>query len=397
LLKLTGTGLGVVAGVSLGLDVWIGSLSTHNDQSLVAPSSIAYYGAIVTYAAVGAFLVFRRPGNLVGWLLLSVGFFGGTDSLAADYARYGLFASPGSLPGATWSAWYAAWGFQPVLAVPAFLLVVYPDGHVLSRGWRPLRWAVALAPLIGIVPQMLAPDLEFGALNLRYPNPVGISGTEHLMHSIRDLVIPAIFLLLPLALLHLLIRFRRATPIQRLQLKWFVYSVLAAVALIGPLSSVPVFGHFSPSVGLALVPIAIVLAIQRYRLYDIDKIISRTIVYVLVVGLLLGTYLLVVLALSTLSPLGKDSPAIVALSTLVVAAAFRPLLDRTRKLVDRRFNRARYDTARTLESFSHRLRSEVELDSLSHDLLSVVALTMQPTNLSLWIRDTQIAVNRETA
>ena len=148
-------------------------------------------------------------------------------------------------------------------------------------------------------------------------------------------------------------------------------------------------GDVSFGLGLTVLPVSIAVAIQRYRLYDIDRIISRTLVYTLVVGLLLGAFLLLVLVLSTLSYLAGDSPAVVAISTLLSAALFRPLLLRVRSVIDRRFNRARYDAVKTLESFSQRLRSEVDIESLTRDLTRVVAQTMQPAAVSLWLRATQ--------
>jgi hypothetical protein len=150
-----------------------------------------------------------------------------------------------------------------------------------------------------------------------------------------------------------------------------------------------VLGDVSFGLGLTVLPVSIAVAIQRYRLYDIDRIISRTLVYTLVVGLLLGAFLLLVLVLSTLSYLAGDSPAVVAISTLLSAALFRPLLLRVRSVIDRRFNRARYDAVKTLESFSQRLRSEVDIESLTRDLTRVVAQTMQPAAVSLWLRATQ--------
>lgn len=377
-----GIGMAVAGVAALGLSAWIDTLFPSRASSAVG---LPFGATLVVYILVGTFLVYRRPRNLVGWLLLLVGFFGGTDSFAADYARYGLFTSPGSLPGAQWLAWFAAWGFQPVLVAPALIMLLFPDGHVVSRRWRPLLWAAALVPLGVIVPQMLMPTLGFGPSDLHHPNPIGIPGTQHAMESVRDLMIPLVFGLLPLALVHLIIRYRRAATVERLQLKWFVCSIVAALLLVGPLSSAARQDLFT-SIGLTLLPISIAVAIQRYRLYDIDKIVSRTIAYVLVVGLLLGTYLLIVLAFSTLSPLPKDSPLVVAISTLIVAALFRPLLGRIRREIDRRFNRTRYDAARTLESFSQRLRSEIDIDQMSQEMLTVVSQTVQPRALSLWLR-----------
>jgi hypothetical protein len=387
LLSAAGIAVMAIALVSFGLAVWLHTLNPPTGQSAVGGGSIL--AAMVAYVVVGGFLVHRRPHNLVGWLILSVGFFGGSNTLATEYARYGLLTTPGSLPFASFWAWYGAWSFEPVLAVPAFLLVLYPDGRLISKRWRILAFALVAVVTANILPYALEPSLELGQSDwhIRYPNPIGIPGSGHLMNSILGWSASIGGPLFLVSLLYIFIRYRKSSAVERLQIKWFAYSALAAIVLIVALSPVPVLTDVAFGLGLSVLPIATLVAIQRYRLYDIDRLINRTIVYVVVVALLLGCYLAVVLLVSTLSPLSKDSPAVVAVSTLAAAALFRPLLARVRAFIDRRFNRARYDAQQTLESFSSRLRNEVDIDSLSRQLIGVVHTTMEPNGVGLWLRE----------
>lgn len=385
LLSRVAVGAAVTALVSVGVDSWLGSLNPPTPQSAAGSASIVF--ALVVYTVVGGFLAYRLPTNVVGWAILAVGFFGCTNPLAMDYARYGLMTAPGSLPWASFWAWYASWSFEFVFLAPMVLILFYPDGVLLSRRWRVVVYLLAVLGAANVFPYMFGPRLELGqsGWNLHVPNPVGIPGTGPLMHILLGVAGAAILPVLLAAVAHLFIRYRRAHQVQRLQVKWFLYSCVVAVVILFVGTPLPAVSDISFGIGLAVFPIAVAVAVQRYRLYDIDRIISRSVAYVLVLGVLVGSYLLVVLALSTLSPLSQDSPAVVAVSTLLVAALFRPLLVRVRRVVDRRFNRARYDAARTLENFARQLSSEVDLTSLEGRLTAVVARTMQPARVSLWL------------
>ncbi len=387
LLAAVALGAVAVALVSIGVDGWLSALNPPTPQSTAGSMSIML--ALVVYVAVGGFLAYRLPTNVVGWAILTVGFFGCTNPLAMDYARYGLMTNPGSLPWASFWAWYASWSFELVFSAPILLILFYPDGALLSRRWRVLVYLIALLAVGSAFPYMFGPRLELGqgGWNLHVPNPVGIPGSGALMHVLEGVTGMALLPVVILAVAHLFIRYRRARQVQRLQVKWFLYSCVVAVAVLFIGTPIPAIGDVTFGIGLAVFPIAVAVAILRYRLYDIDRIISRTVTYALVLAVVIGAYLVVVLAFSTLSPLGGDSPVVVAVSTLVAAACFRPLLTRLRDRIDRRFNRARYDAARTLEGFSQRLSSEVELSTLTHDLLAVVGATIQPRRLSLWLRD----------
>ena len=246
LLARLGVGAAGLALVSLALAMWLSELNPPTGQSTAGGSAIGF--AMVVYMAVGGFLVYRRPRHLVGWLILSVGFFGGTNVLATEYARYGLLTAPGSLPWASFWAWYGAWSFQPVTAAPAFLLILYPDGRPPSRRWRPLAWLLAAALLVTVAAYALEPQLELGqrSWNIRYPNPVGIAGSEHLMGSLNAVGSIAGLAGFLAALACVFARYRRGGTTERLQLKWFAYSAVAAIAVIFALESVPCWAT-SPS------------------------------------------------------------------------------------------------------------------------------------------------------
>ncbi len=301
----------------------------------------------------------RRPRNPVGWLCCAVGLLLGPAFFGQDYAWYALVREAGSLPGGQVMAWLGQWPWRVVLGLLSFLLLLllFPSGRLVSARWRPVAWAAAAGTVL-----------------------LGLWAAAAVLLVVTIL-----------AAASMVVRFRRARGEERQQLKWFtsapVLSVLVWLLLIvtGVADRLPAaLGIPVLLVWLVAVPAAIGVAMLRYRLYDIDRLINRTVVYGLLTALLGGGYAGLVLMLGQL--FGRSSSVAVAAATLTVAAAFQPARRRIQAAVDRRFNRRRYDAARTIAAFSARLREEIDLDSLSAELLGVVDQTMEPTNATLWLR-----------
>jgi hypothetical protein len=356
------------------------------------------------FAVVGLVLAVRRPGNAIGWLFVGMGLIAAVQALAFEYAVRALVTAPGSLPAAAWMAWVATWTFLLNLPALALLLLWFPDGRVPSPRWRIVPWLLGSAIAGVTVWVMLQPgpiDLTLVTID----NPAGVAALDDpAIHAVG--VVPNILTFLTLFVgsvacaLAPFVRRRRAQPIERQQLKWLA-AVAGGSGLVGATGFLMVgFASSAATVvgGLLLVvalvgvavgiPVAVGMAILRYRLYDIDRVINRTLVYGLLTAVLGLGYAGVVLVLGQVfGGVGGNPPSwAVAGTTLAMAALFQPLRQRIQQAVDRRFNRRRYDTARTIEAFSARLRDQVDLDTLSAELLAVVDLTMQPTQVSLWLR-----------
>jgi hypothetical protein len=327
---------------------------------LLQPASIPLLVAAVSAATVGALLGSRRPAHPVGWLLLGLGLLVVANGVVSGYVNYGLLTRPGALPGAGYLAGVAN-GIQVLwLACVSFVLLLTPTGSLPSPRWRWWARVAAAAPVLLVL-----------------------------------LAVAAIAALIVLASLvaaagSLVVRFRRARGVERQQLRWLALgaAVSGAVALlVGVVAGAMAKDSLvlaALGTCVALLPLATGASILRYRLYDLDRIISRTLAYGLLTVLLGGGYAGVVLGLGQL--LGRDSSLVVAAATLAVAAAFQPARRRIQRAVDRRFNRRRYDAARMIQAFSGRLRQQVDLEALTGELLAVVEQTMQPTRISLWLR-----------
>ena len=337
----------------------------------------------LVFITTGAFLAGRRPANPVGWLLEGWGAVMAFGAFTTAYVDKGLARAPGSLPGPDWVAWAEAVVWHPAFALLAFLLLLFPHGRLPSPRWRPFAWFVVAVYLTLALSAALSP----GALNLYYPEatpPVRLA-VAPLADAAFDLLLAGQLLVLATALLSVVLRLRRAPGDERQQVKWFVYTVVTVVVVFVTTTLVLGSGYLFPIFGL--IPISVAVAVFRYRLYDIDRLINRTLVYGLLTALLVGVYAgLVFLFGRLLDDATGDSALAVAASTLTVAALFQPARRRLQALVDRRFNRARYDAARTVERFSGRLRDQVDLGTLSTELLAVVDHTVQPASASLWLR-----------
>jgi hypothetical protein len=348
---------------------------------------------VVIDATVGAIVASRRPENPVGWLLCLAGVTISTSSFASQYAIYALLARPGSLPAGEALAWIAAWQLPIMNGIPVLYLLLFPTGRLPSRRWRPVAWLTVAFVIVGVVLSALSPGAYLGSLG-PIRNPLGIEGLTAIYKAVFFTMAP---LLIGAAVLSVFVRLRRSVGIERQQLKWFAYAVAAfavgiiLVSVITVVDTPPWFERagvaFFTLAGAAY-PVAIGIAILRYRLYDIDRIINRTLVYGSLTAMLALVYLGGVVGLqATLRGLtGQESTLAIVASTLAIAALFSPLRRRVQGFVDRRFYRRKYDATKTLAAFNARLRDETDLDALSGDLVGVASRTVQPDHVSLWLR-----------
>jgi hypothetical protein len=347
------------------------------------------------YATVGAVIAARQR-NRIGWLFLAFGLAAAVLVSTGAYFFRGAIVTPGSLPAARIAGWIGLVLWPSSYLFLSLLLLLFPDGRLPSPRWRPVAVALAISWILVILNSAFAPATTT-TQGIPFTNPVGVQALGHpaWQAAAQGALVIAVATLGAAALAPLL-RFRRADPAQRQQLKWFAFvigicaaSVLVAVAVIGVLPIVATVLTYVPVAGVVVgVPAAVGLAILRYRLYDIDRLINRTLVYATLTAVLGLSYATAVLALGQVfGGVGERTPSwAVAGATLAVAALFQPARRRIQAVMDRRFNRRRYDTARTIEAFSARLRDQIDLHTLTGELLTVVDLTMQPTQVSVWLR-----------
>ncbi len=352
--------------------------------------------AILSFATVGALVASRRPKNPIGWILCVVGLVLGFGFFAQGYADYVLVVQPGSLPGGGIAVWSLSWSGAILTVAPTFLLLLFPDGRLPSSRWRPVAWLAAGATVASVVGAAFRP----GLLDDDYPtvtNPVGIGGAFgdllNLMNVFGGVLLAVVLLL---SVISIVVRLRRSRGERRQQIKWIVYAGAVMVAAFLAGSAVPggseqlvadllwVVGF----VALVGIPVAAGIAILKHRLYDIDVLINRTLVYGSLTVLLAAAYAGGVVGLQAVlrTLTGQGSTLAVVASTLAIAALFNPLRRRVQGFVDRRFYRRKYDAAKTLEAFGSRLRNETDLNTLSNDLVGVARSTMQPEHASLWLR-----------
>jgi hypothetical protein len=353
-------------------------------------STIPAVLAALVAAAVGAVLAGRRPRHPVGWLLLALGLSETASGVADGYARYGLVARPGALPGAHWVAIYSPATLYLGFLCVGLVLLLTPSGSLPSPRWRWWAWLAAAGPVLFLLALTAGPGLVIAP----YDSVIDPVTVPALAGTVRTAIAVAIAIAaggLAVGSWSVVVRFRRARGTERQQLRWVAFAAAltvptAAVVLVGVAVSVTGAALIVLAAGvcMALLPLAVGAAILRYRLYDLDRIISRTVAYGLLTLLLGGGYATIVLGLGQL--LGRDSSLVVAGATLAAAAGFQPLRRRVQDLVDRRFNRRRHDAAQTIAAFSARLRDQVDLDTLTGELLAVVDQIMQPTQASLWLR-----------
>jgi hypothetical protein len=345
---------------------------------------------VVANGAVGWLLARRLPSNPIGWCFATGGLFWGAGAFADEWVQLAL---RGHVEMGLLARIFAVQTpFDWIIPLPLTVqlpLLLLPGGRLLSRRWRPAVWLLIVAVVIGIIGFCTTPGLieELDpALNI--VNPMGIASLGSLPQALANTGAAMLFVALPAGVVAVVLRFRRSTGIERQQMRWVALGGWCMV--IGPLTAIvsgsPDFWNsILGTLGILGVPVCVGVAVLRYRLYDLGRIISRTVSYAVITALLLGVYFGLVTAVTRLVP--RSSSLAIAGSTLAAAALFQPLRRRVQALVDRRFNRAPYDAERTVEAFTRNLREKVDLEAVSSDLLAVVHQTMQPAKAGLWLRD----------
>jgi hypothetical protein len=339
----------------------------------------------LAFATVGGLLGSRRPANPIGWLFAGWGAVMALDVFTQNYVRRGLVDHSGSLPGGGWLAWALTTLWHPAFMLLVLVMLLFPHGRLPSPRWRGLAWLV----VAGYTALAVAAALSPAALRLYFPqvSPVVRLPGAAIADQTFNLLLPGAQLCgLGVGVAALLVRLRRTRGAEHQQVKWFIYTVVVVVVVFISTTLVLGAGYLFPI--FAAIPVAAAVAILRHRLYDIDKLINRTLVYGLLTALLGAVYGGIVLGLGlAFGGIGAQLPSwAVAGATLAVAALFQPARRRIQAVVDRRFNRGKYNAARTIEVFSARLRDEIDLDTLAAELLAVIDQTMQPTHLALWTR-----------
>ncbi len=365
--------------------------------TVASVSELLSFAPFLAFPVVGALIASRHPRNPIGWICLAVGFLLLLLGLSEYYGMYGV-ARPGSLPFPVGIAWLSNWLWVPgVGLLGTYLFLLFPDGRLPSRRWRPLAWLcaamiVALSFGFGFAPGQVA-SLP-GARN-----PFGLEEIPWLSSAIF-VVLPLLPVCILASALSLVLRYRSSGGEVREQIKWIAFAasfmaLVYAFIMLGNIIGVPESLLSVGTLSFATVPVAIGFAVLRYRLYDIDVVINRALVYGSLTAMLLAVYfggVATTQAFFRVLTGQEQQPQIaIVVSTLVIAALFNPLRGLVQGLVDRRFYRGKYDAAKTLEAFSVRLRDETDLDTLRGDLVGVVRETVQPAHVALWLRPETIS------
>jgi len=344
---------------------------------------------VLALSLVGGLVATRRPENPIGWLFLLSATFVSLSSLAQAWAERSLSAgNPGEL-----AAWFTLWLAVPGFGIFVWVFLLFPTGMLLAPRWV---WVARIA-LVGLVLMVLKLAFRPGPID-SFPtidNPLGIESARSMFALVGNVGEALLIGAAAAAVVSLVLRTFGAQGVERLQMKWFALSVvLLPVAFFAGQAIQPLdpteedaLTFLVIMVALLAIPTTMGIAILRHRLYDIDRLINRTLVYTALTALLAGAYLLAVLALQFALPLPDESPAIVAASTLAAVAAFRPMRTRVQSVVDRRFFRSRYDASQTVERFGARVRAQTDIEGLTSDLVSITRQTLQPATVSLWLRE----------
>jgi hypothetical protein len=343
-----------------------------------------------TFVTLGALIAHRRPGNVMGWIFLATGILGGMQIFFGQYATVALAPDDPVLPGGALAAWFAMLAQNSFPISILFLVLLFPDGMLPSRRWRPLAWAmgVFLAATLAIGALSPGPFPDFPSAN----NPFGVEGANPSGPLLAAAQLGGLLCIVT-TLLSLIVRFYFSRGEERLQLKWFTYAAVVGISTPLVLSTLApavfdVLGQFLWTFGFLSLPVSAGVAILKYRLYNIDLIINRTLVYGSLTAMLVTLYVGGVLSLQGLlrALTGGESQLAIVASTLFIAALFNPLRRRVQEFIDHLFYRKKYDAAKTLEAFSARLRDETDIEALNSELLSTVRETVQPEHVSLWLR-----------
>ena len=374
-------------GVALAIQQVVGhSAATQQETPVV---KFAVLAAFVAFASVGALVSSRQPRNAVGWMFLAIGLLVAISVSSGEYANYVFIEKPDAYPGGYLAGWLYVWTWYPVIALIVTLPLLFPDGRVPGPRWRLALWAMFAGTAFVTCLWWFRPGPMNDPGKGAWPdNPLGIEALDPLFDPVGAVGTALLLVFLATSAAAMVVRFRRSRGDERQQLKWVTFAVIVmAMALaLSPLVGGDL-GDLIFAVTIALLPAATALAILKYRLYDVDRVISRTLVYATLTVILGAAYVGLVLAgQAVFSSFAGGSNLAIAGSTLVVAALFLPVRSRVQRFVDRRFYRRRYDAQRTLEAFGARLREQVELTRLRSDLEGVVHETMQPAHASVWLR-----------
>ena len=345
------------------------------EDSLIAP----------TFATLGALIVSRRPGNIIGWIFLVTGAGASVQLLSGQYATVALHSQ--TWPGGATAAWLSTLAQFSIVFSTLFLIFLFPTGKLPSPLWRPVAWIAGMVVAVSVAVTALTPGMIEDFPSVR--NPFGVESAAAVL-SILDAVGGWMGLAcFVVAILSLILRFYRSRGDERLQLKWFAYAATLGFLAILFGGEARVSGTLVWTVAPLSLPICAGIAILRYRLYEIDLLINRTLVYGSLTAALALVYVggVVSLQYAFRALTGSESQIAIVASTLTIAALFVPLRRRVQGFVDRLFYRRKYDAAKTLETFTSKLRNETDLDTLGEDLAGVVRETVQPTHVSLWMRE----------
>jgi hypothetical protein len=343
-----------------------------------------------TFATLGALIVSRRPGNVIGWIFFVSGVGGGVQLFAGQYATVALLSDgPSQLPGGAVAGLLSSLAQASLVFPILFLVLLFPTGRLLSPRWRPLAWISGTVIAAGMVSIAFTPGPLEDFAPVR--NPFGVEGVAGILDLLAAIGGWTSLACVVAALLSLILRFYRSRGEERMQLKWFVYAATLGFLAIGLSGETPIVGDLVWTVAPLSLPVAAGVAILRYRLYEIDLLINRTLVYGALTVTLVLVYLASVVGLQYLfrARTGQESQLAIVASTLAIAALFGPLRRRIQAFIDRRFYRRKYDAVKTLEAFGVKLREETDLDALNGELVTVVEETMQPAHVSLWLRSPQ--------
>ena len=345
----------------------------------------------IGFSIIGAIIASRLPANPLGWLFCAAASVSAVAHLSGEYAIYALMAQPDTLPAGKALAWLTSWVWILFIGCIALSLLLFPDGRLPGRRWAWLAWLTVLLTAVGAVWQAFSPGVIDSLGTIR--NPLGYESLPRANEPVQIMVFALLFVVVASSLT---VRMRRARGIERQQIKWPAYTaVMAATGSVLTYNiAEPIGAPWLEWISFVIVmaalvcfPISVGIAIVRYRLYDIDVLINRTLVYGSLTATLVALYFGVIVVLQGIfvALTGQQSTLAVVASTLLIAALFTPLRRRIQGFIDRRFYRSKYDAAKTLEAFSARLRNETDLDTLSDDLVGVVRETMQPAHVSLWL------------
>jgi hypothetical protein len=349
---------------------------------------LAASAALFAFPLVGTIVTVLRPANPIGWLFIVLGISITVGIFSNEYVGRAVYTGA-ALPGIAPVEWVAEWSFAVTVGFAfVWIPLLFPTGHLPGRGWRPVAWAAAVVMLLGVAAEALAPGQLTGFPGLP-PKP--LAAPAELADALGlgvTLYFPAIVILGVLAMASLAVRFRRGDAVERQQLKWFLFATGSFIVAIvaGLLTTVEVLFYLA-LVAAAAIPTSAAIAILRYRLWDIDRLISRSLSWALITVVLVAVFAGGVIAMqAALIGFTQGQTLAVAASTLVAAALFQPLRSRVQRGVDRRFDRSSVNRERTAAAFAERLRNEVSMDRVASDLTATIDVAIRPATQGLWLR-----------